>query len=126
MNWYSLAQKLSNPYAAIEEIKSMGFPNPLNNRETVIGQVKVDVCPYDNNTIWLKSIASMIPKQGYGTTVLRSIIDVANKNGVAIYLDPMSFGDISNRKLISWYTSNGFVRGEGDFNYGLIHVFPAN
>ena len=139
-NWWKLSQELSQekrleqkdglkpnpkptPYDAIDTIKSLGFQNPLNPRQTVIegngGYVKVEIRAYDNKTIWLNSIEAMNPKQGSGTAVLQKVIDIANQNNVAIYLDPMSFGTISNRKLISWYKSHGFVVGQEDFKHGI-------
>ena len=126
MNWYKIAIKLkktdtTKPDLAISSIKALGIPNPLNQQETIINNVKVSVSPYDDKTIWLKSIESMLPQQGNGTIVLKKIIDIANQNGVAIYLDPMPFGDISNKNLVRWYMSNGCVKGEDKFAHGLIH-----
>lgn len=112
-------------YQAVSSIMSLGFPNPLNPEERVVDNVKINIAYYDDNTIWLKSIAAVNPRHGDGTRVLKKIIDIANENGVAIYLDPMPFGEIKQQKLIQWYMSNGFVKGKGDFVNGLVH-YPVS
>ncbi len=132
MNWYITAiiklkkQESASPYNALNEIKSLGKQNPLNPRETIINDVKIEVSVYDDHAIWLKSIESMYKRQGNGTIALRKIIDIANKNNVIIYLDPMPFGDMKSRDLVRWYMDNGFVRGKEDFVAGLIHLPPKN
>jgi len=123
LNWYKKAQeKIPNPENAINSIKALGFINPLNSRQVVIDKVKVEISIYDDNSIWLKSIESIEPRKGKGTFVLNNIIDIANNNNVAIYLDPMPFGEISNKNLIEWYKKHGFIRGlEDNFKHGLVH-----
>ena len=127
MNWFvasniKLKPKPSgDPYQAISAINALGMINPLNNREYVIDGVKVGVRPYDDNTIWLNSIEAIEKGQGHGTAVLKKIIDIADANNVAVYLNPMPFGDTSSRQLVNWYTGMGFIRGQGNFRSGLIH-----
>jgi hypothetical protein len=135
MNWYKIAQiKLKNMtpstdvYKAVEEIKALGQQNPLNPRETVVNDVKIEISHYDDKTIWLKSISSLFPRKGNGTIVLNKIIDIANRHNVSIYLDPMPVGGsngISSKDLVKWYTNNKFTKGKDDFSSGLIH-YPLN
>ncbi len=119
------SQKEPDPTSAVETIRSLGFTNPLNSQEILINEVKVNVTHYDDKTIWLKSIEAITPKQGHGTAVLQQIIQIADRFNVSIYLDPMPFNGMPNQKLVQWYKANGFVRGIGDFQHGLVH-YPPN
>lgn len=110
----------SNPEAAISEINSLGIPMDRPGI-VLIGGVKVNIKPYDDNTISLNTIEAQEEGKGAGTKVLRAILDIANRNNVSVYVDPMPFGKMPNKSLIEWYKKHGFVRGTQDFEHGLIH-----
>ena len=71
---------------------------------------------YDNCAkepeVYLMYIKSYIPKKGYGSKILSSICQQADKDKIQLYVQPVpddEDANISLHKLILWYQRFGFV-----------------
>jgi hypothetical protein len=99
---------------AIEELKNIGRPNPLDSKEIIINQeAAIEVKAFDNS-LWLGSIRSF--GKGAGTAAMRTIMDVAAKHNVNIRLVATPFGEetLNKQQLVNWYKSLGFYIINGD------------
>lgn len=99
----------SNINNFILDLRNLGYPNPLNNKEIIINSVLVKVIPFDGKIV-IESIRSLDPNKGNATVVLNLIKQIAIKNNVVLSLSPEPFGEsrMSKNKLIEWYSKNGF------------------
>ncbi len=111
-----LSLKKSKPSPADEAVlavRSLGFQNPLDDRETVIMErVGVEVVSFDNAMV-LQHIRSFAPGSGNASEVLKMITDIADAHGVPMMLDakPTGKGGLSKAQLLKWYGRHGFKRG---------------
>jgi hypothetical protein len=97
---------------ALKDIQSLGYPNPLNPREIVIGNsVIVEISIFDKR-LYFSSIHSIDRGQGNAGMVMQKIVDIADKYGVTIALTPKPFGtgkDMLNKaQLVTFYKKYGF------------------
>ncbi len=105
-----------NAKAFVSMVRSWGYPNPLNEREVVIGEGAVCVTYFDGAAN-LASIRAFNPKQGWGTEMMHRLTSLANQMGVKLTLVPEPFGsqkhEMPQRQLMKWYQRFGFT-SDGD------------
>lgn len=105
-------------HQALEEIRSLGKPNPFDSSETVVGDAVGISVFLGDNVLWLKSIRSFNPRHGNATIVMNMVCDIADKYQLDISLAAVPFGNpkIKKNDLIRWYKTFGFKveRGTGD------------
>jgi hypothetical protein len=101
----------------IKQIRTLGYTNPFDSREIVVGNIAVIEVFKDNNrpnTIHLSSIRTVEPGKGNASKVLEKLLSMARKNKVSISLSPVKFGNkgLSSADLKKWYTRHGFKSGQ--------------
>lgn len=52
-------------------------------------------------------------RMGHGTTLLKQILEDADKYGITLRLEVSSSGTMNNGRLARWYAKHGFVRESG-------------
>ena len=109
----------------IKQVRTLGYVNPFDSREIVIGNIAVIEIFKDNNrpnTVHLSSIRTVEPGKGNASKVLEKLLSLARKNKVNISLSPVKFGDkgLSTPNLKKWYARHGFKSGQ----YGSM-VYPV-
>ena len=108
-----MASSKERAQAAVRAIHALGPPNPLNNRETLIDGVLVDVREFDGQ-LWLSSIRALEKGKGAGSRVLDLILRIADKHGVGVGLIPSAYDRVTMRRLRRWYTRHGFRKDSYD------------
>ena len=53
--------------------------------------------------------------QGYGSQVLKLVLDDADAEGIILYLTVNAYGALSAKQLRDWYRRHGFLRTHGVF-----------
>ncbi len=96
----------------VEMIKGMWPRNPFDKHEVVVGKATVGVGYADSKSVWLNSLHSLEKGAGHGTKALKTITELADKEGVAIKLHAKPYlpGGLDKGTLRSWYERNGFYR----------------
>jgi len=109
-----ISLKLSNSFVntqevdnAVNEIRSLGETNELNDKQVLIDGVKVNI-ERDGGKIWLKEISSIEQGKGRGTKVLNKIKQISDKSGIDIVLHPSQISNTTGEQLNDWYKKNGF------------------
>jgi GNAT superfamily N-acetyltransferase len=113
------ANSLNNAY---REIKKLGPVNPLDPKEIVVDDsVFVEISVWDKR-LWFSSLHSLDKGQGNATKVMQKIVDIADKYGVTIALDPIPYGKDPNKltynQLVKFYKKFGFKFEEGEEGFG--------
>jgi hypothetical protein len=110
-------QTHKNAEAAIENINELTeYRNPINERERVIGNTAVEIYPTHDGRLHIGSLRSFVPKQGSGTETMKKLIEIADKHGIELELDPVPLATpvkIPKMKLTKWYRSFGFKFKDG-------------
>lgn len=104
---------------ALKDIRGLGYSNPLNPREIVIdNSVIIEIVIFDKR-LHLSSIYSMDKGQGNAGRVMQQMVDIADKYGVTIALNPEPFSTDPNKltksQLIAFYKRYGFKLERGGF-----------
>ena len=112
----------ANVDKAISDIRSLGYRNPLNPRETIIDDnVVIEVSNFDKR-LWLNSIYSIEKGTGNATKVMTAICKIADKHSVTIALDPLPYGKDKNKlnydQLVAFYKKFGFIFEDGEDEFG--------
>lgn len=94
--------------STVEEVQQLGEVNPLNEKQTIINNVRVEVERQGNN-LNIKDITSPEQGLGRGTQALQSILNVADKNQVSVVVTPKQTGATTKKQLRKWYSDNGFI-----------------
>jgi hypothetical protein len=105
----------SNARNAADELKEIFAENPLNSRELISNTAGATVYSM-GDTLHLSDIRTFAPGKGGASKMLRSILEVADKNNVPVTLTADSYsGDgLTTAQLVDWYKRNGF-EVENDF-----------
>ena len=102
----------------IADIRRAGQENPLNPREVVLNDVKLEVTPSISspNRIRVNSIESMSRGKGNASTVLDDLVARADAAGVELELSPQPFGQggLNQKALEALYARRGFVKSRGE------------
>jgi hypothetical protein len=100
--------------AAIGELLTIGYLNPINSREIILHDTAAVEVSYFDGVLWLSSIQSY--EKGAGTKAMRTLMEVATKHDIAIHLSPEPFGEkgMNKTQLKRWYNSLGFKTVWGD------------
>lgn len=120
-----------NVNALISAIEAKGQRNPMYPKQIVIAayDVSVEVSDHSNwvgggNAMSLDSIITFGETgQGSASKVLAMIVDLADKYGVRIVLDPVPLSSragkkiLSKGKLVAWYKRHGFKKAGYDGDY---------
>lgn len=104
---------------AINDIISLGSPNPLNDIEIIVDNiVGIEVKKFDGK-IYFQHIRSFDKGKGSASKVLDKVLSIADKHGVSIVLTPVKTdeGGLSNAQLKQWYMRRGFKKYR---SYGLL------
>jgi predicted GNAT family N-acyltransferase len=105
----------SNARNAADELKEIFAENPLNSRELISNTAGATVYSM-GDTLHLSDIRTFDPGKGGASKMLRSILEVADKNNVPVTLtaDNYSGDGLTTAQLVDWYKRNGF-EVENDF-----------
>jgi predicted GNAT family N-acyltransferase len=105
----------SNARNAVDELKEIFAENPLNSRELISNTAGATVYSM-GDTLHLSDIRTFDPGKGGASKMLRSILEVADKNNVPVTLtaDNYSGDGLTTAQLVDWYKRNGF-EVENDF-----------
>jgi hypothetical protein len=90
--------------------------NPLNPRESIIGNALVEIQPNSDGSVHLSNIRTLNPSAGESSKALKAVTDMADANGIDISLFAVPYGDsgLKKKQLIEWYKRNGFIKVRGD------------
>lgn len=104
----------------VAEVRSWGYPNPIGFPETIIdnrGAIHVTVYPMSTTEAMLNSLRSFEQQKGFGTALMKRVVDAADKHGVTLKLDVHPLGQpkgrITKRKLTEFYKRFGFQTTRG-------------
>lgn len=101
----------------LREMRRLFKPNPLNDRELLIGEAKVELSDgFGDHTVFIKSIDAMSKGQGHGSAALARVIELATQYHVDLRLHSVPFGDggLLKDDLDAWYMRRSFVRQKDD------------
>jgi hypothetical protein len=109
--------------AAARDVDALGFPNPLFDAETVVGDESAVAIHVDtlDGMLWIDNIRAFNHKDGAGSRLLAKIAAIADKHGVrvALFAVPLNVGPdkrkIPRAKLIAWYKRFGFRVVDTDY-----------
>lgn len=111
----------ANLIKALKDIRSLGYPNPLNSREIVIdNSVIVEISVFDKR-LHFSSIYSLDRGQGNASRVMQKIVDIADKHRVTIALTPKPYGGkngspiLTKSQLVTFYKKYGFKPEKSGF-----------
>ncbi len=98
------------------DFKKAGFVNPLNDREMIIGMAGVELHKDIDGTVHINFIRSLEQGKGHASEALKTVCDLADKNGVTLTLEaspmPSHVKDkkaaLSKQQLMDWYGRYGF------------------
>ena len=103
--------------AAVGAVYSLGWKNPMGEREVAVGDsyVLVEMTPSGPDSIRWNSIRSLEPGTGNASRALEEIKKIADRYNVSITGSPQKFGKdgLSNRELRAWYGRHGFEHVSG-------------
>lgn len=131
MRWLAVARTIvlgsrtPAPPQAVEEFLGhlwrVTSPNPLGPRgERIYGACLISAGPLQG-IVWLKSIRAFETGEGYGSTGMEFIVNLADTYRVPVTLTPEPFGPkprITKRKLRAWYQRFGFkLQSNGEMLY---------
>lgn len=108
--------KPTNAKEAIYSFRDQYYKNPLNPREVIVGNALVELMNTGDNAIHLNSIRTLQPNSGEASKALKVVTDMADANGIPLYLyaNPYGTGGLNKKQLIAWYKRNGFIdTGDG-------------
>jgi hypothetical protein len=105
----------SNARNAADELREIFAENPLNPRELISNTAGATVYSM-GDTLHLSDIRTFDPGKGGASKMLRSVLEVADKNNVPVTLTAENYsGDgLTTAQLVDWYKRNGF-EVENDF-----------
>lgn len=100
--------------AALENISK---PSTGEKGLRQIGHIELDLQPYkyDANTVYFSLIRALKgAEKGEASSVLKQVLDLADRHGVTLFLQVERVGKIglNEDQLESWYARNGFKRGD--------------
>lgn len=101
--------------AFLDELDSLTFGNPLDDRERVTADFGIEISKVSNSTVHLHGLRSFKPGTGKGNEGLRMLMTLADKYQVKIEGSAVPFGNkgLNKKTLTDWYKRNGFtVKGE--------------
>ena len=108
-----LSPRDPNIKSYITEVELWGTKNPLNNKQNLIDNVKLELSDA-RDRVRINFIGSISPKQGDGTRLMNRLIELADRMNIKLALSPDMVGEegIKDiRKLIGWYKRFGFEGG---------------
>ena len=113
---------------AIKEIEKLGVRNPINPKEIVIDDsVIIEVSNWDKR-LWFSSLYSIDKGKGNATSVMKKIMDIADKYKVTVALDPHPFGTgtgkLTRDQLVKFYKKFGFEFEDGAEDFGDMERVP--
>ena len=103
----------------MNELEEATTPNPFYTRERVWEWKAVIEVSAADEEIWLKSIRSLLRKQGWGSAALAWLCDLADRHGVMIWGTVEPIGTTRPRlgvvRLRRWYRRHGFTVTKDDW-----------
>ncbi len=101
----------------MSEIDSKFNKNPMNEKQYIIGDAKVELSAVRNTIVRISDIESM--KKGSGTKAMELICDLADKYKTTIELTAFGYSDTPTDALVSWYKKFGFFAKNEDDDDGV-------
>ena len=78
------------------------------------GVVTVKLVPQEDDVVILDTIASDVRGEGFGTYIMQKLVNLADKRGITLKLDAVSFNKKSTvTQLHSFYRKFNFVPDDG-------------
>lgn len=100
--------------AYVKKLGAMGYPNPINDRETVIdNEILIEAWPLEDS-VYLTGLRSVTHGKGAGTRVMTRLVTLADEMGVTLTLSPRPMAvapgqkKIPAKKLVEFYRRFGF------------------
>jgi hypothetical protein len=99
----------------MEAVRAMGYPNPFCPQETIIDEKVALNLRFFDGAVWIRSIRALETGHGHGSSVLQTLVDMADRMGVKIRLNAVPIGreGPKAKKLQQWYRGFGFA-GKGE------------
>jgi GNAT superfamily N-acetyltransferase len=101
--------------AYVEKLWAMGYPNPINDRETIIdNEILIEAWPLEDS-VYLTGLRAVAHGKGAGTRVMTRLVQLADEMGVTLTLSPRPLEvprgqkKIPAKKLVEFYKRFGFT-----------------
>lgn len=111
----------------IRALERIGFRNPLNERELVYGNVKVELWAASESRLRISSFDAMRRRGGSGTQGLLLLTAFADLYDCELELDAIPYGghdEMSEKGLRAWYADRGDFVPEADGESAMVRL-PA-
>lgn len=98
----------------MDEIESTFKKNPMNKRQYIIGNAKVELKAFGNSTVRISDMVSM--SKGSGTEALKEVCGLADKHVVFLELTTFGYSDTPTDVLVNQYKKFNFMPKDDELN----------